>query len=136
MGRLVVKRSMESLVRNSFTLHPPSIFMAYHVRETLGAVGIRHALSLLVIANMGSNYEDSEDSMANAAQDVLIDAKILDTASRQSGCYFDDLCRACQDFTWNQIFLAVDRVSRRNQVRLTLNEKGRYRLALPFQIGE
>ncbi|MBU6433618.1 MAG: hypothetical protein KGS09_10720 [Nitrospirae bacterium] len=73
--------------------------------------------------------------MANAAQDVLIDARILDTVSRQSGCYFDDLCRACPDLTWNQIFLAVDRVSRRNQVQLTLNEKGRYRLALPFQIG-
>ena len=132
MGRLVVKRSMESLVRSSFTLHPPSIFKACHVRETLGAVGIRHALSLLGIANMVANYKDA---MVNAAQDVLIDARILDTVSRQSGCYFDDLCRACPDLTWNQIFLALDRVSRRNQVQLTLNEKGRYRLALPFQIG-
>lgn len=74
--------------------------------------------------------------MANAAQDVLIDARILDTVSRQSGWYFADLCRACPDLTWNQIFLSVDRVSRRNQVQLTLNEKGRYRLALPFQIGD
>ena len=68
---------------------------------------------ILIIANKEASYEDA---MADSAQDELIDARILDVMSRQYGCHGDDFCRACPDLTKNQIFLAVDRLSRRDQV--------------------
>lgn len=57
----------------------------------------------LVIAK---NEASQEEAMPDSAQDVLIDSRILDAVSRQSGCHFEDLCRACSDLTWNQNFLA------------------------------
>ena len=131
-GRLVVKRSRESMVRCSFTPHSPP-YGGLPCEKDPWSCGIRHASPVLVIAN---NEASQEDAMPDSAQDVLIDARILDAVSRPSGCHVDDLCRACPDLTWNQIVLAVDRVSRRNQVQLTLSGRGRDRLALPGQLGE
>jgi hypothetical protein len=48
------------------------------------------------------------------------EAAMTDAVRRRSGCYLDDLYRACQDLTCNQIVLGEARVSRRDQVQQTL----------------
>ena len=38
----------------------------------------------------------------------------------------EDLTLCCHGLTWNQVFMEVDRLSRRGQVRLLLKGPGRY----------
>lgn len=52
--------------------------------------------------------------------------RIIAVVSRSRGCRLDELVFACPDLTWNQIFLAVDGLSRAGQVRLTLEGAGQY----------
>ena len=47
------------------------------------------------------------------------------------GCLFEELSGACPELTWNQIFLEVDRLSRKGQVRLSQDKPGVYRVKLP-----
>lgn len=46
------------------------------------------------------------------------------------GCSFEELIGACPGLTWNQIFLAVDRLSRKGRVRLSQDKPGVYRVRL------
>lgn len=65
------------------------------------------------------------------AQDPTITDRIVAAVSQAPGCLLEELVRACPDFTWNQIFLEVDRLSRRGQVRLTSKGAGLYSVTLP-----
>jgi hypothetical protein len=47
------------------------------------------------------------------------------------GCSFEELIGLCQDLTWNQIFLEVDRLSREGRVQLSQAGPGTYRIRLP-----
>jgi len=85
---------------------------------------------------MAKHEASHEDAIADAARDVLIDGRILDTVRQRSDCYVDDLCCAGRDLTRNQIVPEVNRVSRRNQVPLTLAGKEHDRVALPGQFGK
>lgn len=58
------------------------------------------------------------------AEDIL-------AAVSQSPCRLEELVRACPDFTWNRIFLEVDRLSRAGLVRLTLQGAGIYSVCSP-----
>jgi hypothetical protein len=57
--------------------------------------------------------------------------QILQTVSHSPGCLLDEIVHACPDFTWNQIFLEIDRLSRRGEVLLKLEKPGVYRIGLP-----
>lgn len=57
--------------------------------------------------------------------------QILQTVSHSPGCLLDEVVHACPDFTWNQIFLEIDRLSRRGEVLLKLEKPGVYRIGLP-----
>jgi hypothetical protein len=52
--------------------------------------------------------------------------QILEIVSHSPGCRLDEVVRACPDFTWNQIFLEVDRLSRRGELLLNLEAPGIY----------
>jgi hypothetical protein len=56
--------------------------------------------------------------------------QILKTIARASGCSFDEVLRACPDYTWNQIFLEIDRLTRRGDLILTQGGLGLYSLSL------
>ena len=62
---------------------------------------------------------------------AIVDDRILDVVSHAQGCPLDKVLQACPDLTWNQVFLAVDRLSRRGQVRLISMGNGIYTLGLP-----
>jgi uncharacterized membrane protein len=51
---------------------------------------------------------------------------ILDTIRRKPGCEIEDLLKECPGLTWNQVFLALDRLSRDGAVRLMRKDRGKY----------
>lgn len=59
--------------------------------------------------------------------------QIIQAVSEAPGCLLEDLAPACPGLTWNQIFLAVDRLSRTGEVLLNQSGAGTYRLRLPGQ---
>ena len=44
-------------------------------------------------------------------------------------CPMEDVTALCPDLTWNQVFLAVDYLSRSGQIRVTLDAESNYRVA-------
>jgi hypothetical protein len=50
---------------------------------------------------------------------------------RSAGCEFQQLVADCSDFTWNQLFDEVDRLSRLGQLCMRKADNGRYWLSLP-----
>ena len=58
---------------------------------------------------------------------------ILETIRRVKHYELDALVTACRPFTWNQIFLEVDRLSRTGDLHLTLSERGHYAVSFPMK---
>lgn len=52
--------------------------------------------------------------------------QILNVIRRTRGCEIEDLLKECPDLTWNQVFLALDRLSRDGRVRLMRKGRGEY----------
>ena len=55
---------------------------------------------------------------------------ILQTIGYNPGCSLEALMQACLPFTWNQILLEIDRLSRTGEIQLSLSDRGRYTLQL------
>jgi hypothetical protein len=52
-----------------------------------------------------------------------------------AGCPIEEVPGLCPDLTWNQVFLAIDYLSRTGQVRVTLDPTRTYRVqALHAQV--
>jgi hypothetical protein len=60
---------------------------------------------------------------------------IVETIAHHPGSCLDDLVTLCPEFTWNQVFLEVDRLSRTGHLRLALIGPGRYAVELPTNAG-
>jgi hypothetical protein len=43
-------------------------------------------------------------------------------------CSLEEVMNLCPELTWNQVFLAIDYLSRAGQVRVTLDGDGSYRV--------
>ena len=65
------------------------------------------------------------------ACDSDITAWILETVKRSQACEMEELVRACPSYTWNQVFLEVDRLSRTGELRLLPKRAGVYAVTLP-----
>jgi len=46
-------------------------------------------------------------------------------------CDMEDLVKGCPSYTWNQVFLAVDHLSRTGELRLLSKRSGVYMVTLP-----
>ena len=57
--------------------------------------------------------------------------RILSLVQRTHGCDLDMLTKSLSDLSWGQVFLEVDRLSRKGEVRVTLDSAGRYMIQLP-----
>jgi hypothetical protein len=57
--------------------------------------------------------------------------RILSQVQRKHGCDLDMLTKSLSDLSWSQVFLEVDRLSRKGEVRVTLDSAGRYMIQLP-----
>ena len=56
---------------------------------------------------------------------------ILQTIRRHPHCNLDALVRACPQYTWNQVFLEVDRLSRTGEIELNSPGPGQYTMSMP-----
>lgn len=59
---------------------------------------------------------------------VPIDNRILEVILRSPGAALDEVVFECPDLTWNQVFMAVDRLSRAGILKLTSEGNGNYRI--------
>jgi hypothetical protein len=57
--------------------------------------------------------------------------RIISVIGSAFECDLDTLVSRCGDYSWGQIFLEVDTMSRIGVIRLTRSADGRYRLGLP-----
>jgi hypothetical protein len=67
--------------------------------------------------------------------DPRIDVRchILEAVMQTNECDLEELVRASPSFTWNQVFLEVDRLSRTGELRLLPKGKGQYSVRLPLE---
>lgn len=56
--------------------------------------------------------------------------RILDVLRKKPECELEELVRVCSSFTWNQVFLEVDRLSRTGELRLVPRRAGVYAVRL------
>ena len=55
---------------------------------------------------------------------------ILSVLHTMPTCELDELVNVCPGFTWNEIFLELDRLSRLGEVRITQHGRSGYSLAV------
>ncbi len=60
----------------------------------------------------------------------------LEVIIRSPGAMVDDVVFQCPDLTWNQIFLAIDRLSREGSLRLTPKGQGLYAIQVADQASQ
>lgn len=52
--------------------------------------------------------------------------QVMEVILRSPGCLMDDVVLECPDLTWNQVFSALDRMSRNGEITLTWRAPGKY----------
>jgi hypothetical protein len=57
--------------------------------------------------------------------------EVLRVVRRKKTCNLDDLLQECNSYTWTQVFLEVDRMSRSGELRLVYKKAGEYSVTLP-----
>ena len=72
----------------------------------------------------------AEQKITNEAA-TTITGTILQTIRHQPNCNLDMLVRACPQYTWNQVFLEVDRLSRTGEIELSSPGPGQYTMSTP-----
>jgi hypothetical protein len=61
---------------------------------------------------------------------VRLDADILTELERLGACSFRELGTALSEYTWNQVFAEVDRLSRDGRLALTRHGRYDYRISM------
>jgi len=66
-------------------------------------------------------------------QYTAVEDQVIDIMRHTPICDLEAITRQCPHLTCNQVFLAVDRLSRRGEVRLVPRGRGMYRVAFPHR---
>jgi hypothetical protein len=61
--------------------------------------------------------------------------QIMEVIVRSGGCELEELVLKCEGLTWNQVFLAIDALSRTGGVQLTIKRPGVYSICERSQTG-
>ena len=69
------------------------------------------------------------------AQEITAENQVIDILHRAPACDLEEVTRQCPNLTWNQVFLAVDRLSRNGEIRLVPAKGGSYTLTLLHRQG-
>lgn len=62
---------------------------------------------------------------------TAVEDQVIGVLNRTETCDLEEVMRHCTNLTWNQVFLAVDRLSRCGKIRLTPKGRGLYTATLP-----
>jgi len=113
-------------IRQAKTREPPSVFaVAFAVASSwLNPLGEEENMNRLptVSSSFTPNY-------AGMSSDIT--GKIVQMVKHRQACDMEDLLEACSSYTWNQVFLEVDRLSRTGELRLFSKRAGKYTVTLP-----
>jgi hypothetical protein len=66
-------------------------------------------------------------------QQTTVEDQVINMLERTHACDLEDVMRQCTDLTWNQVFLAVDCLSRRGEILLMPRGRGMYTLTFPHR---
>jgi hypothetical protein len=69
-----------------------------------------------------------EDSFVAQPEDV--ESAILETLERRGSCSLEELCQALSDYSWNQVFATVDRLSRNGRLLLCRPSRFDYQVSI------
>ena len=58
---------------------------------------------------------------------------MIDMLHRAHACDLEEVMRQCTGLSWNQVFLAVDRLSRSGEVMLVPRGRGSYTVTFPHR---
>jgi hypothetical protein len=58
---------------------------------------------------------------------------VMEIVLRSPGCDLEELVLECPGLTWNQVFLAVDHLSRSGEIALMPRGRGMYTLTCPHR---
>ena len=60
------------------------------------------------------------------AEHTTVEEQVIDLVHRARACDLEAITRDCPTLTWNQVFLAVDRLSRSGELTLVSRGRGLY----------
>ena len=69
------------------------------------------------------------------AQRTIAEDQVIDIMLHTRTCDLEEVTRQCINLTWNQVFLAVDRLSRSGEIMLVPKGRGTYAVTFPHQQG-
>jgi hypothetical protein len=64
-------------------------------------------------------------------QDSDLRHQLLRLVRRKKRCGMEELLQGCASYTWNQVFLEIDRLTRTGELRLDHKKAGDYVVSLP-----
>ena len=67
------------------------------------------------------------------AQHTTVEDQVIDIVHRAYACDLEEVTRQCTNLTWNQVFLAVDRLSRSGELMLVPRGRGAYTVTFPYR---
>ena len=67
------------------------------------------------------------------APHTTVEYQVIDLLHRSYSCDLDEITHMCANLTWNQLFLAADRLSRSGKIVLKTGKRGTYTLTLPHR---
>lgn len=114
---------------HALNLQPPVLPNFFLYRPTTPSCGIDNALLFLQQCMLFLNRW-------RMTQHPTVEDQVIDIVRRVHVCDFEEVVRQCADLTWNQIFLAVDRLSRRGEIRLVPRGRGMYTVAFPHRLKD
>jgi hypothetical protein len=79
------------------------------------------------------NEKNMKRATSHGAGRLNLRMQILDALKRRPSYEMEELVHLCHSYTWNQIFLEVDRLSRTGELRLVPRGAGVYAVTLPEQ---
>jgi len=68
---------------------------------------------------------------ASRAVRITLRERVLRIVQRKKTCDTELLLKACASYSWNEVFLEIDRLSRSGELCLFYNEDGDYAVRLP-----
>ena len=67
------------------------------------------------------------------AQHTTVEDQVIDIMLQRRTCDLEEVTRQCTNLTWNQVFLAVDRLSRNGEILLMPRGRGTYTVTFPHR---
>jgi hypothetical protein len=67
------------------------------------------------------------------ARHTIVEDQVINMLHKTHACDIEEITRQCTNLTWNQVFLAVDRLSRSGEITLVPRGRGMYTVTFPLR---